>query len=59
MFHHKLLFNLVKDLFKLNESLGMSVAVRVQSERKKNSTEVIYEKTIRYVVKFRAKELAI
>ena len=35
MFQHKLLFNLVKDLFKWIESLGRSVTARVQSERKK------------------------
>ena len=35
VFQHKLLFNLVKDLFKWIESLGRSVTARVQSEREK------------------------
>ena len=35
MFQHKLLFNLVKDLFKWIEGLRRSVAVRVQSEGKR------------------------
>ena len=35
VFQHKLLFNLVKDLFKWFEALGRSVTVRVQSEREK------------------------
>ena len=34
MFQHKLLFNLVKDLFKWIEGLGRSVTARVNSERK-------------------------
>ena len=34
LFQHKLLFNLVKDLFKWMEGLGRSVTARVQSERK-------------------------
>ena len=34
VFQHKLLFNLVKDLFKWIEGLGRSVTARVQSERK-------------------------
>ena len=33
MFQHKLLFNLVKDLFKWSEALGRSFTARVQSER--------------------------
>ena len=33
---HKLLFNLVKDLFKWIEGLGRSVTVRVQSHRERN-----------------------
>ena len=37
MFQHKLLFNLVKDLFKWIESLGRSVTARVQSERERIS----------------------
>ena len=36
VFQHKLLFNLVKDLFKWIEGLGRSVTVRVQSNREKN-----------------------
>ena len=35
VFQHKLLFNLVKDLFKWIESLGRSVTVRVQSDRER------------------------
>ena len=35
MFQHKLLFNLVKDLFKWIEGLGRSVVVRVQSDRER------------------------
>ena len=35
VFQHKLLFNLVKDLFKWIEGLGRSVTVRVQSDRKR------------------------
>ena len=35
LFQHKLLFNLVKDLFKLIEGLGRSVALQVQSERER------------------------
>ena len=35
VFHHKLLFNLVKDLFKWIEGLGRSVTVWAQSEREK------------------------
>ena len=35
VFQHKLLFNLVKDLFKWIEGLGRSVTVRVQSERER------------------------
>ena len=35
VFQHKLLFNLVKDLFKRIEGLGRSFAVREQSEREK------------------------
>ena len=35
MFQHKLLFNLVKNLFKSIEALGRSVTVRVKSERKR------------------------
>ena len=35
VFQDKLLFNLVKDLFKWNESLGRSVTVHLQSENEK------------------------
>ena len=35
MFQHKLLFNLVKDLFKWIEGLGRSVTVQEQSERER------------------------
>ena len=35
MFQHKVLFNLVKDLFNWIEGLGWSVTVRVQSDRKR------------------------
>ena len=35
VFQHKLLFNLVKDLFKWIEGLGWSVTVRVQSDRER------------------------
>ena len=35
VFQHKLLFNLVKDLFKWTEGLRRSVTVRVQSERER------------------------
>ena len=59
VFQHKLLFNLVKDLFKWIEGLGRSVTVQVHSE-----SEIIFDlggirKSTRYVVKFRAKELDI
>ena len=59
MFQHKLLFNLVKDLFKWIEGLGRSVTVRVQSERERIFDLVGIQKSTRYVVKFRAKKLAI
>ena len=36
VFQHKLLFNLVKDLFKWIEDLGRSITAQVQSERKIN-----------------------
>ena len=35
VFHYKLLFNLVKDLFKWIECLGRNVTVRVESERER------------------------
>ena len=59
MFQHKLLFNLVKDLFKWIEGLGRSVTVRVQSDRERIFDLVGIQKSTRYVVKFRAKKLTI
>ena len=58
VFQHKLLFNLVKDLFKWIEGLGRSVKVQVQS-----ASEIIFDlggirKSTRYVVKFRAQKIA-
>ena len=35
MFHHKLVFNLVKDLFKWIEDLGRSVTIQLQSENER------------------------
>ena len=60
MFQHQLLFNLVKDLFKRIDGLRRSVAVWGKSESEKNFwTEVVYEKSNWYVVKFRAQKLAL
>ena len=60
VFQHKLLFNLVKDLFKTIEGLGRSVTVWVKSEREKIfELGGIRKKCTRYVVKFRAQKLAI
>ena len=60
MFQHQLLFNLLKDSFKGIDGLGRSVAVRAKSESEKNFwTEVVYEKSNWYVVKFHAQKLAI
>ena len=59
VFQHKLIFNLVKDLFKSVEGLGRSVNVRVQSERERNFDLGCIRKSTRYVVKFRAQKLAI
>ena len=59
VFQHKLLFNLVKGLFKWIEGLGRSVTVRVQSDRERIFDLVGIQKSTRYVVKFRAKKLAI
>ena len=59
VFQHKLLFNLVKDLFKWIEGLGRSVTVQVQSEREKSFDLGCIRKSTRYVVKFRAQKLAI
>ena len=67
VFQHKLVFSLVKDLFKWIEGLRRSVTVRVQSVRqrifdlggirKKNSLRC--QKSTRYIVKIRAQKLAI
>ena len=59
VFQHKLLFNLVKDLFKRIEGLGRSVTVRVQYERERIFFLGDIQKSTRYVVKFRAQKLAI
>ena len=59
VFKHKSLLNLVKDLFKWIEGLGMSFTVPVQSGGKEFSTSVVYKKSNRYVVKFRAQKRAI
>ena len=60
VFQHKLLFNLVKDLFEWIEALGRSVTVRVQSERDWVFVlGCIWKKITRYVVKFLAQKLAI
>ena len=59
MFLHKLLFNLVKELFKQIEGRGRSVTVRVQAESENLFTYVVYEKRNWYGVKFRAQKLAI
>ena len=60
VFQHKLLFNLVKELFKTIEGLGRSVTVWVKSERERIfDLGGIRKKSTRYVVKFRAQKLAI
>ena len=60
VFQHKLLFNLVKDLFKTIEGLGRSVTVWVKSERERIfDLGGIRKKSTRHVVKFRAQKLAI
>ena len=59
VFQHKLLFNLVKDLFKWFEGLGRSVTVRVQSDRERIYDLVGKQKSTRYVVKFRAQKIAL
>ena len=59
VFQHKLLFNLVKDLFKWIEGLGRSVTARVQSERRIFFYQDGIQKSTRYVVKFRSQKLAI
>ena len=59
MFQHKLLFNLVKDLFKWIVGLGRSVTVREQSERERIFDLGGIRKSTRYVVKFRTQKLVI
>ena len=59
VFQHKLLFNLVKDLFKWIEGLERSVTAQVQSERKIIFDLDGIQKNTRYVVKFRSQKLAI
>ena len=50
VFQHKLLFNLVKDLFKWTEGLRRSVTVRVQSEREKKFWPRCYTKKVLYTL---------
>ena len=59
MFQHKSLFKLVKDLFKWIEGLGRSVNVLVQFEGENFLAKKVYENSTWYVVKFRARKLAI
>ena len=59
VFQHKLIFNLVKDLYKWIEILGRSVIARVESERETIFDLGCIRKSTRYVVKFRAQKLAI
>ena len=59
VFQHKLLFNLVKDLFKWFEALVRSVIAWVQSDRERIFDLGCIRKSTRYVVKFRAQKLAI
>ena len=59
VFQHKLLFNLVKDLFKWIEGLERSVKVRVQSGSERIFDLGGIQKSTRYVVKFRAQKIAI
>ena len=59
VFQHKLLFNLVKDLFKWIEGLRRIVTARVNSERRIIFDLDSIKKNSRYVVKFRAQKLAI
>ena len=58
VFQHKLLFNLVKDLFKWFEALWRSVTVRVQSEREGFFVLGCVWKSTRYNVKFCAQKLS-
>ena len=59
VFQHKLLFNLVKDLFNWIEGLRRSFTVRVQSEGERVFDLVLYDKSTLYVIKFRAQKLVI
>ena len=59
VFRHKLLFNLVNDLFKRIDGLGRSATVRVQSESEKLFDLGVIWKSTLYVVNFRAQKLAI
>ena len=59
VFQHKLLFNLVKDLFKWIEGLERSVKVQVQSGSERIFDLGGIQKSTRYVVKFRAQKIAI
>ena len=59
MFQNKMLFNLVKDLFKWIESVGRSATVRVNPDRERIFDLGGIRKSTRYVVKFRAQKLAI
>ena len=59
VFQHKLLFNLVKDLFKCIEGLGRSATVRVPSERERVFDLDCKQKSTRYIVKFRTQKLFI
>ena len=59
VFQHKVVFNLVKDLFKWLEGLRRSVTVQVQSEEERIFDLGAIRKSTLYVVKFRAEKLAI
>ena len=59
VFQQKLLFNLVKDLFKCIEGLGRSATVRVPSERERVFDLDCKQKSTRYIVKFRTQKLFI
>ena len=60
VFQHKVVFNLVKDLFKWLEGLRRTVTVRVQSEGERIfDLGAIRKKNTLYVVKFGAQKLAI
>ena len=61
VFQHKLLFNVVKDLFKWIEGQGRSVTVRPSTFWEGNNfwSRWYTKKSTPYVVKFRAQKLAI